>query len=213
MCTKNLTRGTTRCNDNNGCWRDSCWRGPGAPGRPWALKRRVHGLTLVPWHGPLAGSFGCSILSHFAGILQFRPHCDSFLIVHVEQFHGRPPRCADTLDACTFHGEVLVPGVFSRVEERYDAQRLRVDCAEIRSLVTIAVRARQSQIRRFVAASVLPCPDVFDVEGQRRSRCLWEPTVFAAIAGAVPDKLTQGRIHLTTLPDFAGLRAPEPVGS
>ena len=59
---------------------------------------------------------------------------------------------------------------------------------------------------------MLPCPDVFDVESERRSRCLGEPTVFAAITGPLPDKLTHGRIHITTLPGCGGLRAPEPAG-
>lgn len=63
--------------------------------------------------------------------------------------------------------------------------RLHIDGAEIRSLVTIAVWAGQSQIRGLVATSVLLCPDVFDVESERRSCCLGQPTACAAISGLI----------------------------
>ena len=76
----------------------------------------------------------------------------------------------------------------------------------------LAVRTGQCQIRGLVAASMLPCPDMLHVKSKRGSRCLGKPTVFAAIAGPVPNKLTHGRIHVTTLPDCGGLRAPEPAG-
>jgi len=96
---------------------------------------------------------------------------------------------------------------------RHDGQRFRVDCAEIRSLVTIAVWTGQSQVRGLIAASMLPCPDMLHVESKRGSWCLGKPTVFATIAGPVPNKLTHGRIHVTTLPDYGGLHVPESAGS
>ena len=92
-------------------------------------------------------------------------------------------------------------------------QRFRVDRAEIRSLVTTAVRTGQSQFRRLAAASVLPRLDVLYVESKRGSRCLRKPTIFAAIAGPVPNELTHSRIPITTLPDSGGLRELGPAGS
>ena len=84
--------------------------------------------------------------SHLAAILEFCPHLNSFVIVHVQQFSGGPSDRRDPLDPSSCHREVFDPRMFSRMKERHDGQRLWVDGAEIRTFVQIADGTSQDRL-------------------------------------------------------------------
>ena len=86
--------------------------------------------------------------------------------------------------------KVILPSVASGVKEFDNPAGIGVDARQIWALVSVAPIASPGKIGRFVAAAVLLCHDVLNVEGQRR-RCIRQETVFAPAARTKPNEIAE----------------------
>jgi hypothetical protein len=84
--------------------------------------------------------------------------------------------------------EVLGPVLFSRVKQFYDTFRVGVDAREVWSLVTVAVRARKSEVALVVGPAVLPRDNVLDLVAKERFLILTHATVLATLLRSVADE-------------------------
>jgi hypothetical protein len=64
------------------------------------------------------------------------------------------------------------PPVATGVEQRHELARLRVKTGDVRSLVVIAVAARQRKVVLIAWAAVLASDDMLDMEADEPRRCL-----------------------------------------
>jgi hypothetical protein len=71
----------------------------------------------------------------------------------------------------------------------------RVNCAQVWSLVRIAVVAGESEVFAVVFSAMLASYDVLDVIGEERLRVLWQGAVFAAITGSFVDSSPEPLVH------------------
>jgi hypothetical protein len=98
--------------------------------------------------------------------------------------YGRPPGRRQADDQRTTLFEVLVPGLGSRMKERDDAATARVNAAQVRPLMQIAVVACESDVTLHRWSAVLAGNDVLNMKLEERVRLLRDATVFAPIARA-----------------------------
>src|SRR5262249_27640002 len=90
--------------------------------------------------------------------------------------------------------EMPRPLMPSGVEEPRSLVSLGINTPEVRALVVITGKARESQVARDRLAAMLLCDDVIDLEGRGRE-LLGKPAVFAAAAASSPDQFLEGVIH------------------
>src|SRR5262245_44659197 len=81
------------------------------------------------------------------------------------------------------------------IKEEYDLACSWIDARQIRTLVQVAAVAGESQIRRFVAAVMLPGYDVLDVESPERRPLHWQAAILAAPSCPFAHQATKLRIH------------------
>ena len=114
--------------------------------------------------------------------------------VHLQQFDGSPTDWRSTHDDAILHREVVVPTVLSRIEKSDLFATLQIDGGEIGPFVSVAARARPSQIAWIVVWLMNLGDNMFDVK--RKAICFFgDATVFAAPACPLPDKLTSRIVH------------------
>jgi hypothetical protein len=97
--------------------------------------------------------------------------------VHVEQPYRGAAGRRETDDRSALQLEVLVPGVFARVEQPDDPARVLVDAREVRTLVGITAVTGKTKPARIIAAAVLPSDCVLDVERNQWSCALGDAAV------------------------------------
>lgn len=87
--------------------------------------------------------------------------------------------------------EVTVPDLPSRMEQRHDSalQQSR----QIRSLGSIAFRAREAKVLRLIAATMLPGNDVLDMEREEVKVVLMDSAVFAAPTSPPPNERSRAK--------------------
>jgi hypothetical protein len=71
---------------------------------------------------------------------------DGIGVIHRENSDRRPTDGSLAYQQCAFPGEVSLPLVLSGVKQPSDAPGLRVDSGDVRSLMSVVVKARESQI-------------------------------------------------------------------
>jgi hypothetical protein len=86
-------------------------------------------------------------------------------VVHREQLDGRASHCRCTLDKRSEQLEMIGPTVASRVEQRDNLARDRIDAGQVRAFAQIAAVTGEGQILVIVAPTVLARNYVFDVMG------------------------------------------------
>ena len=116
-------------------------------------------------------------------------------LVHGEHLHRGPADGGEAPDQGPLKLEVVVPRLGSRIEERLDVARGRVEPREVRTLVSVASLAREAKIDRVVAAPVFLGDDVLEVEGDERLSRLREAAIFAPVESPLPDTAPGGGIH------------------
>ena len=84
---------------------------------------------------------------------------------------------------------MLIPRITTRVEKGFDRTRHRIDTREIRPLVQVALRARQSKILFVIPPAVLLRNDVLDLIRDEWLIGLASMAVFAAVARSFADTL------------------------
>ena len=139
-------------------------------------------------------------------MLKLRAHLDTFRLVHCEQRNRRTANRRLPGDERSLYHEVLLPTVYPRVEQLHVLIRFRVDAGQVRSLVSVAVRASQREILETVRAAVLLCSDVLDMERKEGRRRLRQVTVLATILGAFANQPTGPGVHRDAYAE-AGLRS------
>ena len=115
--------------------------------------------------------------------------------VHAEQPHCGPTCWRQPSHDAAHNHEMLGPNLSARVEEVRDLVCLIIDCAEVRSLVMIAVMASQREVRRIIRTVMLAGNDVLDVKTKIRFGVLMKPAILALIAGTLPNELARGEVH------------------
>ena len=135
------------------------------------------------WSRPRLPSLGHredrAATSELAPCDEVGPELDASSLVHGEHLHRGPSDGGEALDQGPLKLEVVVPRLGSRIEERLDVARGRVEPREVRTLVSVASLAREAKIDRVVTAAVLLGDDVFNVEGDERLGGLRETAIFA----------------------------------
>jgi hypothetical protein len=89
---------------------------------------------------------------------------------------------------------MLTPGILPRVKKSLDFTRCRIASRNVRSFVTVAVQAGESQIPEIAASAVLSGDNVIYLKRERVIRKR-NAAVLASGAGAMPDLFYQPRIH------------------
>ena len=84
----------------------------------------------------------------------------------MQQFHSGSASLGESFNDRSSPDEVLVPIIISRMKQRDNLLRQRVDADEVRAFEEIAAVASQRQILGRVSPAVLSRADVFDVEGR-----------------------------------------------
>lgn len=103
--------------------------------------------------------------------------------------------------------EVILPCVLARIEEAGHLTGFGINSGQVRALVQIAVVAGECEVRWIVAAAVLPCDDVLDMEGDERHVRLRETAVLTAVRSPAADQPSDGRIHYAAGCPARSLRA------
>src|SRR5206468_3150017 len=114
--------------------------------------------------------------------------------VHSKQRRGRAAHGCLADEVRFVACEMIFPSVASRMKEPRDLPGLGINPSEVRALMEIALRAGEREIVRIVRAAVLPGDDVFDVKTES-GKLFRQTTIFAAVSGALPDKLAGHRVH------------------
>ena len=115
----------------------------------------------------LAGGPACSAVSQ-PRLTQF----DAAWGVPIEQSDcGASLRC-QAGNASAPNGEVIAPGIVTRIEQRHNGSAIGIDAGQIRSFIRIAAVTRERQRTRLVRATMLARHDVMNMKGNQRSRIL-----------------------------------------
>lgn len=114
--------------------------------------------------------------------------------VHRENADSSPTARSPAYDDGNLKLEMIGPHLLSRMEERLDTRCIWVDSCEIRSLVPVAMRARERQVTVFVAPAMLNRDDVLDLVRDEGLIVLKCTAVLAPAFGPRTNKATSGRI-------------------
>ena len=71
---------------------------------------------------------------------------DAFFVVEVQERGRRPPARGTCLDQGTIETKVALPALRSRMEERHDSARVRVNGCKIRVFKPVAGEAGQGEV-------------------------------------------------------------------
>jgi hypothetical protein len=91
--------------------------------------------------------------------------------------------------------KMLGPAVLARVEQANHLVRLRIDARDVRSLVSIAPIAAQTEIFGHGLPAMLASDDVVDRKGEEGVLFLVKAAIFAAIARSLTNERSQSRVH------------------
>jgi hypothetical protein len=89
---------------------------------------------------------------------------------------------------------MLTPNVNPGMEQPDQFSRDGIYARDVRSLVPIAVRARQRKILFYTLPAMLLGNDVIDLKRKRQAK-LWNPAVLATIRRAPPNLVNQLPVH------------------
>ena len=115
--------------------------------------------------------------------------------VHLQQPDCRPTYRSPPDNKDSVALEVLIPLAQPWMKQPDERTVFRVKCAEVRSLMCIAVVTGESEISAVVSSAMLASDDVLDVIGEERLRILRQAPVFAAITSPFADSLPELLVH------------------
>ena len=124
-----------------------------------------------------------------------RAEQDSSIFVHSQDRDRGSVRRSSAQDQGPAQLEVIRPNLGPRVEEALDLACIGVNSRQICSLECVASLTGEGKIRRIVRTAMFSRKDMLDVKRHVRLCRLWEPTVFAAMAGSVTDRPLDGCVH------------------
>jgi len=116
----------------------------------------------------------------------------SFRAVHGKHPDGSPADRCEANHLCADQGEVLRPGLLARMKEWYEHLRVRINPAQIGSLRAIAPGACEGAIVGFIAATVLPGDDVFNVKRDERDTFFGKSAILAPVHCLLADQIPEG---------------------
>lgn len=102
--------------------------------------------------------------------------------------------------------------MLTRVEQRSEPSRSRIDASEVRALVKIAINACQGKIRQMIGSTVFFWDYMLDVQYGQRRVLLMAKAVFAPVACPFTGGLSSRLIHSETtfsVPRFVELDGGE----
>ena len=94
---------------------------------------------------------------------------------------------------------MLRPSLLARVEQRDLGAVGRINAAEVRAFVQVAMVTCPGKVRFDGCAAVLAGDDVFAVEPKKRTLVLMRPAVFATVTGAIADEMTKSGVQSDSL--------------
>lgn len=110
----------------------------------------------------------------------------AIIIVHTEQFGRTLPDQSQANDTIAINDNVVLPTLRARMKQRYE---LTVNVrGQIRPFVKTAPMARQTEIRFFVCAAMLPGDDVFNMERNKQQLALVASAAFTSVRGTLTNK-------------------------
>lgn len=109
--------------------------------------------------------------------------------------NGCATRPCEADQASAVPPKMAIPFLPARVKEEHHLTRLGVDPAQIRPFVVIAMVAGQTEVVLVITAAMLFGGDVLHVECGQRDMLLRQTTVFAAVARAAADALSDFLLH------------------
>ena len=105
-------------------------------------------------------------------VVNFRSQFDSLIQIEFQESFGRDTNWGNTSNEKALEFEVIIPVVFTRMEQKGDLSSLRIKSCKIWSLVSIAVgTCKRKVVERFVV-NMLFGLYVLDVKRQKRSGIL-----------------------------------------
>ena len=99
-----------------------------------------------------------------AGLSPCKPDLQSIFVVQGQDGDGRSASAGFSLDPDPVPYEMFVPSISSGIEQGSHALRFRIDPCKVRAFPQIAIDTGQCQIFGIVAAAVLACPNVLDLQ-------------------------------------------------
>jgi hypothetical protein len=133
---------------------------------------------------------GAFVLSVFQKLAPFDPS----RIVHREKLYGRASNHSHTFNNRSSETKMICPMVASRIEQRNNVARCRVDTGKVRSFPQIAAVTGEGEIAVIVASLVLAGNYMLDVM-RERTTILWEQAILATVSGSRSDKQARCQIH------------------
>jgi hypothetical protein len=106
------------------------------------------------------------------------------------------PRFGKANNLSANEGKMFVPFSYARIKQLDQPTAVGRNCCEIGPFLKIAIRTGQRQIRRVVAALVLPSSYVFDVKSEIWGRRLWKTAIFATLLRSLSNEISRIRVHL-----------------
>lgn len=114
------------------------------------------------------------------------PHNEKVRFVDRQYLNGNASGSRQSAERRSRPFEVCAPELQARMKEANDVTCVWIMPRDVRTFVTVAVQAGEGKILKNRLASVLPCDDVVDVEGQgiRMGR---KAAILATVSGPLPD--------------------------
>ena len=121
-----------------------------------------------------------------SSLRKFAP-LDPSCIVHREQLYGSASNRGSTFDDRSPEMKMIRPQVASRIEQRNNVARNRIDAGQVRPFPQITAVTSEGQIAVIVAPLMLAGNYVLDVMS-KRTTVLWKETILATVSGSRSDK-------------------------
>ncbi len=140
-----------------------------------------------------------SVLIQFPSFsLQLDTNRDSLIFVHIQKPHSALPNFRDPEDFWPNNLKMLIPSVSPWIEKLNELAANGRNRRDVWPLLGVAVGAGKGQVRRVVAAAVLPRANMLDMKPEIRSSVLRQMAVFAPPLRSLVHKTPRACVHLQT---------------
>ncbi len=124
--------------------------------------------------------------------------CNAVRVVDAEYINRRSTNGCPPVEARSRPGEMIVPTIGSRVEQRDKRVCRRIVTSDIRPLGGIALRAAPAEVRNIRGPTMFPGTDMVDRVRQTRVR-LRHAAIFTAVTSALPNDRAPCQCHTSRL--------------
>jgi hypothetical protein len=146
------------------------------------------------------GDSTAQFLHLFAICNQFGSKLDAIWIIHIEQCDGCSADAREAYNQNACHSKVGIPRISSWIEEWRQFASRGIDRGKVGPLVSVTAATCEREIRKIVAAAVLPRTNVLDMKSSPGESMLGDVTILTSVLGALPHELAELLVHFYAPP-------------